>query len=112
MERKCLCLIVILKGPETKEIACARYAGCKRFFKQMENSLRKFYFFNAGQSVLQLLSILRDLIISIFRRYLCQARLGNTPPGLLLLKSFEAKLNRKTSKKDEVLSQVRDLIGI
>eukprot|EP00795_Rhopilema_esculentum_P004449 gene4449-20692_t len=46
------------------------------------------------------------------KQYLCQGRLGNTPPGLLLLKSFEAKLNRKTSKKDEVLSQVRDLIGI
>jgi len=46
------------------------------------------------------------------KTYLCHSRLGNTPPGLLLLKSFEAKLNRKTSKKDEVLSQVRDLIGI
>ena len=64
-------------------------------------------------SVIPLLNFFAlSINISIFRRYLCQARLGNTPPGLLLLKSFEAKLNRKTSKKDEVLSQVRDLIGI
>ena len=74
------------------------------------HSGEKIDFINVDYTAIKLFAL--SINISIFRRYLCQARLGNTPPGLLLLKSFEAKLNRKTSKKDEVLSQVRDLIGI
>ncbi len=48
----------------------------------------------------------------IISRYLCEGKLGASSPGSLLSKSLEAKLNRKTARKDEFLSQVRDLIGI